>query len=66
LPWHFAAENGEQDKSCPPLSSATLYGKTGFTGAAVVVSFAGQRAPRLQGNDEKCGEIHQNGGDSSF
>jgi len=49
LPWHFAAENGEQDKkqSCSPFSSASFYGKTGSTGAAVIVGFYGAlpRAP---------------------
>jgi len=42
LPWHYAAENGEQDKiqSCSPFSTASFYGKIGFTIAVVIVGLA--------------------------
>lgn len=42
----YAAESGEQDKnqSCSPLPSTSLYGKTVFTTARLVVDFAGLRA----------------------
>jgi len=49
LPWHYAAENGEQDKkqSRSPFSSASFYGKIGSTNVAVIVGFCGAlpRAP---------------------
>jgi hypothetical protein len=40
--WHFAAENGEQDFAIQiSLSSASFFGKTGFTAAAIFAGFCG-------------------------
>lgn len=55
--WHYAAENGEQDKrqSCPPFSSASFYGKIGSTTAAVIVSYCGA-LPRTQTSSKEQNE----------
>jgi len=64
LPWHFAAENGEQDKrqSCSPFSAASFYSKISFTGVAVIVGFCGaaRPAPPASSKEQDKGVEHVN------
>lgn len=59
LPCHSVADNGEQDKSCPPLSFTSFYGKTGSAGFFQPVGLYGGSAPKPPASSKEQDWCHR-------